>query len=205
MHPSLKRLYSIASHNAGRDIEAPTELADWLGESPQTINNWADRGVSMKGALKAEALSGYPALAILQEVDGIIPKWLSSATPPDGKLLAHPVSDGRATMPPQIQWGVLMVADLPPIFETQMPDDSMAPRIKAGHIMRFQVSLEPQPGDAVLVTDSGGVPFVRLYRPRRPGHWEAHPLNEAAHMPLDSKQDDLTVLAVLVGVLGRWG
>lgn len=46
-HATLVRLYEVAG------ISTPMELAKLLNESPQTINNWAIRGVSKQGAINA--------------------------------------------------------------------------------------------------------------------------------------------------------
>lgn len=204
MHETLVRLYAIAQRALSRPgLKEPTELADLLGESPQTVNNWATRGVSLQGALKAEALWGYPALAILGEIGGIRPRWLDTDQAPR-KLLAHEVGLALTTIPPAIKWGELMTVSLPNEFETLMPDDSMSPRIKSGHTMRFCIGMDAKPGDAVLICDGTGAHYVRMFRQRRPGHWEAYALN-SDHPALDSTADGLTVVAVLVGVLGRWG
>lgn len=92
----------------------------------------------------------------------------------------------------------------PAVFKVEMPDDSMAPRIRAGHIVRIDSTLQPRPGDATLVRDSEGRHYVRLYRQRRPGVWEAAPTNEA-YQPLESDRDGLVAIGVVTGVDGRWG
>lgn len=202
MHQSLTNLYAMARQATGRKEISPSELADLMVESQQTVNNWSRRGVSFEGALKAEALWGVPALAILGEVDGIKPRWLDDQTP--RKLLAHQMSDEPHKITPTIKWGDLMSASLPAEFDTQMPDDSMAPRIKAGQMMRFSTTIEARPGDAVLVCDSANIHCVRIYRKRRPDCFEAYAVN-ADYPVLDQAADGLRVLAVLTGVLGRWG
>lgn len=97
-----------------------------------------------------------------------------------------------------------MNSDLPPRFRVALPDDAMAPRVRAGQVVELERSTTPRPGDGVLVQDSAGHCYFRLYRAGRPGRWEAYPLNEA-YETLDSERDGLLVLAVLVAVQGRWG
>jgi hypothetical protein len=79
MHASLRRLYEVANAATGKDL-TPKELADQLNESPQTVTNWAARGVSMAGALKGEAKYGAPAVFVLGSVGGIEPAWLHPET-----------------------------------------------------------------------------------------------------------------------------
>lgn len=94
---------------------------------------------------------------------------------------------------------------LPPTFRVAAVDDSMAPRVKAGEVVEFAVGEAPRPGDGVLVRDSTGALYFRIYRQRRPGAWEAHPVNDA-FQALESERDGLSVVAVLVGVpQQRWG
>lgn len=116
---------------------------------------------------------------------------------------AQHLSLTTSNMVPHLEWEELMTAALPRKFEVTLPDDSMAPRAKSGQLVTLQSDLTPQPGDGVLVSDAHGNHFLRIYRQRRPGHWEAHATNEA-YQALDSERDGLTVLAVLVGVQARW-
>lgn len=105
---------------------------------------------------------------------------------------------------PLITWGENMHKDLPRKFRVAAPDDSMAPRVRAGELLEFDTSLQPRAGDGVLVRDDAGHHFFRIYRERRPGHWEAAALNPA-FQGLDSERDGLHVLAVMTAVFQRWG
>jgi Peptidase S24-like len=106
---------------------------------------------------------------------------------------------------PPVQWGDNLKNDLPATFSAALPDDAMAPRARRGDVVRFQRGLDPRPGDGVLVQDSAGRWYFRLYRERKPGEWEAHPINDA-YQPLDAARDGLQLLAVLVGIEAqRWG
>lgn len=118
---------------------------------------------------------------------------------------AHRVSHTPYTSSPLLNWGdIVPTLPLPNTFRIAVPDDAMAPKVRAGQIAEFTAGIEPRPGDGVLVTDSAGALYFRAYRTRRADQWEAHPLNDA-YRPLDSQLDGLTVLAVLTAVHARWG
>lgn len=63
MHESMARLYQAARQLRG--IEGQTRLADALNESPQTVNNWENRGISAIGALEAQREFGLDATWVL--------------------------------------------------------------------------------------------------------------------------------------------
>ena len=119
-------------------------------------------------------------------------------------LQAHPVILDKFTVVPTISWEQLVNSEsLPAVFELPAPDASMAPKVPQGTLVKFERSLAPRPGDGVLVRDREGHHYLRVYREKRPGHWEAYAINEA-YSPLDSQADGLTVVAVLTAVAGRW-
>lgn len=164
-----------------------TALAQALGETRQTISNWKSRGVP---ADKFTALAD-------------VLNWSMDELLGREKPVARPVIlDGR-TVVPQLVWETLMKTTLPPVFQVAAPDASMSPRIHEGTLVQFSTGMRPKAGDGVLVQDAAGQAFIRVFRERSHGRWEAHPLNEA-YRPLDSQDDQLTVLAVLTGVMGRW-
>lgn len=109
------------------------------------------------------------------------------------------------TNSPAVNWGVNVITDLPAVFSVAVPDDSMAPRVKRGDVVRFQRDLEPKAGDGVLVVDETGTWYFRLYRVRRVGEWEAHPIHPD-FQPLLAAADKLRLVAVLIGIESqRWG
>lgn len=118
--------------------------------------------------------------------------------------VAHPVILDEITVIPKITWEDLVSrASLPLAFEVTAPDASMAPKVPQGTVVKFERGLEARPGDGVLVRDREGHHYLRIYREKRPGHWEAYAINDA-YSPLDSQADGLTVVAVLTAVAGRW-
>jgi hypothetical protein len=66
MNEQMTRLYSAAKSLKG--IEGPSAIAKLLNVSPQTINNWEDRGISQDGLLRAQEIIGCDAI------------WLRDAT-----------------------------------------------------------------------------------------------------------------------------
>jgi len=145
----------------------------------------------------------------IETAAGKPPGWMdvhhTMEPPAHGWDPAHILRPGAASNTPHVSWGERMSTELPAIFCVAIPDDSMAPRVRRGDVVRFSRSELARPGDGVLVSDRAGAWFFRIYRERRPGEWEAHPLN-AAYQPLDAQHDGLRVLAVLVGIESqRWG
>lgn len=93
--------------------------------------------------------------------------------------------------------------ELPTLFEVEIPDDAMFPRVKAGQVVTFDSRETAKPGDGVLIADRDGQWHFRRYRQGRGTNWEASAENEA-YATMESERDGLTVLAVLVGVKARW-
>lgn len=127
--------------------------------------------------------------------------------PPDGVSMDHPLIHLEYTVPPiTIMWGDPMNEPLPAEFCVVIPedDDSMAPDLPAGAKAWFETGLDPRAPDWVLLADDADNWYVRAYKERRPGHWEAHAVN-SAHLPLDSIRDGLRVLAIYMGMKARRG
>lgn len=206
MHISVKRLMDCAieaTRGVAKPVTTFTELADRLGESPQTINNWKKRGVSQSGALKAETAFGCSPRYVLDGTGAAFAHHDYAQTP-----VAQPMSlDGAETVP-SLKWEQLMSEDqkgaLPQIFRVGVPDSSMAPRVNPGAMVVLNTREAPRPGDGVLVRDKTGQVHLREFRAGRPGIWEAHAVNPA-YAALESERDGLTVLAVLMAVEARWG
>lgn len=105
--------------------------------------------------------------------------------------------------PPKLGWEALMSSDqLPAEFETELPDNAMAPEAPRGTRCIFVTDTTPEPGDWVLLRDGDGALYCREYRALRGTHWEAHAVN-SAFLPLDSVRDRLRVVAVFDGQRGR--
>lgn len=134
--------------------------------------------------------------------------WMDQQHPHAGEprasyRVAQDMSESTRQAPEQIAWESLLSHDLPVSFLVTAPDDSMSPRILAGQTVAMDSSLSPRAGDGVLVADEQGHWYLRLFKQRQPGVWEAHAINDA-YQALTAQQDGLTVLAVVVGVHARW-
>ena len=60
MHETMKRLYEAAE--TLKDVTGQSNVARLLNTSPQTINNWEERGMSRRGMLEAEKIIGCKAI-----------------------------------------------------------------------------------------------------------------------------------------------
>jgi len=60
MNEQMIRLYSAAKTLQG--INGPSAIAKLMNVSPQTVNNWEDRGISNDGLLKAQESVGCDAI-----------------------------------------------------------------------------------------------------------------------------------------------
>jgi len=127
---------------------------------------------------------------------------LAAGEAPAEYAVAHDLSHLGTQTSPIVSWGV-PVPSLPQQFKTSAPDDALSPRVRLGQVVELDRGLEPRPGDGVLITDTDGRWYLRIYKSGRPGVWEAHTLNEA-YQPLLSDRDGLTVVAVIVAVHARW-
>lgn len=120
--------------------------------------------------------------------------------------VAHILSDQQWSYSPQINWeAVVSHPALPSTFRVAMPDESMSPRVRRGDVLEFSTTESARSGDGILVRDQAGALYFRIFRQRRPGSWEAHPIN-TDFLALESERDGLTVMGVMVGApRNRWG
>lgn len=119
--------------------------------------------------------------------------------------VAHDMSQLPYTvLPTTIAWGDLMEGNLPAEFGVVIEDNSMAPDAPAGTLIYFEKRSDARSPDWVLLVDDAGHWYIRDYKERRPGHWEAHAINPD-FLPLDSIRDGLRVVAVYMGQRGRKG
>lgn len=212
MHITVKRLMDCAieaTKGTSKPVSNFSDLADHLGESPQTINNWKSRGVSQSGALKAEAVFGCSPRYVRDGVGNAFasdqPRRPMFSRSPSGEgVIAHPMSQMSFETVPSITWEQLMSED-PKMgtFSAAIPDDAMAPRVRAGTECFFKTDIPARPGAGVLVRDSSGAVYLREYREAAGGAWEAHAANPA-YRTLHSVTDGLCVIAVLRGVMRGW-
>lgn len=141
---------------------------------------------------------------LAQKLDAAFPGWTSSQHLNQGQRrgatpVAHVASYPELNDPPLLVREDLLKPYLPPLFRVAMTDDSMAPWLLEGDLVKFRTDAAPVRGQPVLLKNAAGALFVRLYRERTPGHWSAVPLNPAFDA-LDSQADGLSVLGVFVGM-----
>lgn len=133
--------------------------------------------------------------------------WLDRQHPnerPAAAEVAHDLSQWKIEHAPVITWEQLMQNEkLPTLFWAELQDDAMSPRAPRGRRICFDSTVDPSPGDGVLLADSSGGLHFRQYRAGAAGRWIAHALNPA-YQDLDSERDGLRVLAVLKAEEGRW-
>lgn len=190
--------------SAARKFKGLTQeaLGTALGTSKQNVNAW-EKGrhePSYAQIMKIMDMTGYPFLPHdKRTVRGLVPTQTEAGT-----VVAQPVSLPVFDTVPSIAWEEIKVHGLPAKFETVVPDDSMAPRVRQGQAVTFETGLTPRPGDGVLIRDNDGHHYLRIYKQRRTGSWEAHADNDA-YQPLESERDGLEVVGVLVAVHARWG
>jgi hypothetical protein len=72
IHESAARLYEAAKR-AG--VTGKSAVARALDESPQAVNNWEARGISIAGALKAQARFGCDANWVRDGTGTMLPGW----------------------------------------------------------------------------------------------------------------------------------
>ena len=169
------KLKSGKPRGVGRDLREKLErhYPGWLHEPPTTL----------------DARGSYPGT-------------VETITPPSTGGSHAMRLPAQRMPPPKIGWEALMNNELPREFETDLPDNAMAPDAPRGARVIFLAGVTPEPGDWVLLRDRTGEHHCREYRVVRQGHWEAHALNRG-YLPLDSEQDGLQVLAVYDGQRGR--
>lgn len=171
------------------------------GQSHSLVSQWLGNGSkTMKTISKLEAAqalaqkSGFEALWIAR---GIGPKKIDR---PDAGGPAHDMSLARATLDlPTLTWETLMEADLSQPFELAVIDDALAPEIFRGCVARLDPNRGPVAGRPVLVRDAAGNHYLRDYQQGPGGSWQAV-ARQRGFAALDSRADDLTIVAVLKGI-----
>jgi hypothetical protein len=207
MHPSLARLLRCAhdaTATASKPIQTLAQLQVRLDVSPQTMNNWKNRGVSKAGAIKAAKEFGCAVTAILDEQPG----WMEPHHPKEGArpggALAQEMIQRPYIVAPTVQWErILKKTDLPAEFYVVLVDDAMAPKAPAGTKVKFKRDGKPAPGDAVLVADQEGELYFRVYHAGLHGAWEAHATNDV-YPTLQAQAHSLRVVAIFCGVDAAW-
>lgn len=138
------------------------------------------------------------------KLEKVFPGWMESQHASEGSMrkgspVAHPASHPANSDLPLVSWEDLMTKYLPSQFRVQMTDDSMAPWLLLGDLVKFDRDLAPVRGQPVLLKDLSGAHYVRIYRVGNALRWTAAPLNPS-YEALDSERDGLTVVGVFAGM-----
>lgn len=113
-HASLERLLSFTNETVG--LSGHANLAAALLESEQTVTNWAKRGVSKAGAMKAQAKFGCSANWVLT---GLLPKSAFNAASGISNVEPGPDIKGKLPLISKIQAGAWDTA-----FDNFSPGDA---------------------------------------------------------------------------------
>ncbi|HHW4673584.1 S24 family peptidase [Xylella fastidiosa] len=124
-------------------IKGPSALAIALGEAPQTVTNWAMRGVSKQGATKAQSVLGISATWILEGSEPMFFGDTSDTVPftatPRGYIRVMQMGEAGMGSGRENE-------DLPEIVRTVE---------YSANFLRSLVGFLPPPGRLVLVTGKG--------------------------------------------------
>lgn len=206
--PAVRALIALLEREGGNFVVGTT-----IGANPKTLYQIAT-GIRLK--------SGRPrgvGRDLREKLQRHYPDWLQIPTGIEEAPQRYvgtvqtitPASTGIAQrvsylptsiVPPKLVWERLMKMPLPKEFESNAPDNAMAPEAPAGTRCIFITGTDPAPGDWVIVTDQAGQPHLREYRHLRGTMWEAHATNPA-YLPMNSERDGLAVIAILDGVRRR--
>lgn len=143
MHPTAKRLY-VAAAMLDPPIRGQSAVAHALGESPQAVNNWESRGVSGRGANRAQSKLGISAT------------WIVHGEKPE--LIARSSSDvaGPATGPDYVR--AVDMGTEGDMGEGRVNDDFPEVIRAVDYTQKYirgLVGFVPPPGRLVLVTGRG--------------------------------------------------
>lgn len=195
MHASLKRLIALAESGVKRPPAIGlSAIADALGESPQTANNWKSRGVSARAAAKAADVFGGTANQILTGAVNDLSQPLKRGVAQDMSL-ARPIVSPQITTLRELNMGAKVEGP----FELEVSDGSFGSDIPPGCVMRLDPGRPPRAGWPVLVRDREGNHYLRDYQEGAGGRWQAV-ARVRGFAPLDSVDDGLQVVAVMRGV-----
>lgn len=185
-HESLLRLYEVAG------VTSPMELANLLNESPQTVNNWAMRGVSKQGAINASEkikgcdvnyiLKGVPANALVAKQTRIeyqsescdIPLLAAHASMGNGNENhdADLVIDVLRITKSWVSKTLNSVTRLNNLRFIHAIGDSMAPTFNDGDILLVDTGVNNVTSDSVYVLDAHNRLFIKRVRRRIDGTFE---------------------------------
>lgn len=173
------------------------ELADACGVGQSAIGN-IERDTRGYGA---------SVVAIAREL-GVTPEYLqgeageSSQTSPASGV-AQNLNLAPFTVPPSTTMEELQrMNDIPAMFQLEVPDDALAPKVTRGMRLIMAAGQTARPDQVVLVRDRSGALYLRRFGQAPGGDWRARATNEA-YLSLEAVRDGLEMLATLQWVGGE--
>lgn len=189
MHETMKRLYESARSLKG--IEGQSNLARFLNETPQTVKNWENRGVSKQGMIKAEQMIGGSVSYIK---DGVLFSDVgASRTALDNNVSIGPDLRGQVPLISTVPAGDFKEAidNLHPgdyermidvsvpvgrhTFALRVSGDSMEPEFRDGDVIVVEPDIQAEHGDFVVAKNGGDATFKQLWKDGV--DWYLKPLN----------------------------
>jgi len=196
-----------------------TQLAKELGVSTETLRKW----------ITGETAPNRARVGRICQVLGVTPEWVvhGMSHPPDNIPSQIGAVEGiddvnalQMVLVPLLTWSQITLANLynddealniaPRVVATarstrrtkhlQVPDDAMQPTLLIGDSVQVEPGAEAQPGDVVVVKDANARHYLREFRDRGAGEFDAAPHN-VTHATLNSKRDGLSVEAVVTHVI----
>jgi len=108
-HPSMARL-SLVAANMKPPVLGHSAIAKWLDVEPQVVTNWAKRGVSQDGALRAQTRAGTSAPWILR---GTGEQFIQGTSGQSEHAVSEAPGPGYTSIAPPggIDWAVQIIAE----------------------------------------------------------------------------------------------
>ena len=215
-HASLERLLAFAQESVS--LSGHANLAAALLESEQTVTNWAKRGVSKAGAMKAQAKFGCSANWVLHNTQ---PRIVGGAVTRDqSNVLSAQIGAHRIPLIDYVQAGVWtavansfqpgdvedwLLTDLDlsgKAFALQIKGNSMRPDFSPGDRVIIDPDVQPQAGDLVVAKNGEEEATFKKYRVRgtdTKGNavFELVPLNDDFET-LRSDEQPIRIVGVMV-------
>lgn len=111
--------------------------------------------------------------------------------------LAHAVSHRQQIVNPRtLVWEDLVADDIEGQFVMAVQGDALAPHFWPGQLGIWEAGPEGRPGQPVLLADTAGAFYLRLFEPRTSGQW-AGISTRPGHRTLEPHADGVRVVARL--------
>jgi SOS-response transcriptional repressor LexA len=175
MNEQMTRLYAAARESSG--IRGQSDLARALNTSPQTVNNWENRGVSKQGLLHIQSTLGISASWIetgqgkkfVQDKSNVSASQIGHKQIPLISYVhaGHWAGAVDAFQPNDAHDWLVTDLDLSEgAFALEIKGDSMLPDFSPGDRVIIDPDIQPQPGDYVVAKNGEDEATFKKYRLR---------------------------------------